>query len=85
MDNKTKQREFDSSTDELAERTHAPGFANPNHTDSTAGEMYADVLTPDKELPPEGPKRAGYTKNKGKPRSKARARMAKVSRVRNRR
>lgn len=30
-------------------------------------------------------KRAGYTTNKGRPRNKARARMAKVSRVRNRR
>lgn len=35
--------------------------------------------------PPSGPKRAGYTTNKGKPRNRARARMAKVSRVRNRR
>lgn len=35
--------------------------------------------------PPVGPRRAGYTTNKNKPRNKARARMAKVSRVRNRR
>ena len=35
------------------------------------------------ELSPK--KRAGYTTNKGRPRNKARARMAKVSRVRNRR
>lgn len=84
MDNETKLREPDSSTDELAERTHAPGFAEPNHTD-TSSEMYADVLTPDrKPAPPEGPKRAGYTKNKGQKRNKARARMAKTSRVRNR-
>lgn len=84
MDNETKLREPDRSTDELAERTHAPGFAEPSETDNTASEMYADVLTPDKEPEQTGPKRAGYTKNHGQKRNKARARMAKVSRVRNR-
>lgn len=80
----TKSSEFDSSTEDLPPLTNAPGFAEPNRTDSTADEMYAEVLTPDKELPVTGPKRAGYTTSKGRKRNKVRARMAKTSRVRNR-
>lgn len=81
----TKPREFDSSTEDLPPLTNAPGFAEPTPVDTSA-EMYTEVLTPDrKPAPPEGPKRAGYTTNKGRKRNKARARMAKTSRVRNRR
>ena len=49
----------------------------------TADE-HADVLTPDQAGAQSGPKRAGCTKNHGQKRNKARARMAKTSRVRNR-
>ena len=41
---------------------------------------YSDLVRP----PKLGKKRAGYTTNKGNPRSKRRARMARVSRRRNR-
>lgn len=47
-----------------------------------ASEALAPIV---KVAPPTGPKRAGYTTNKGRTRNKARARMAKTSRVRNRR
>lgn len=70
---------------------------SPNDSSATASDTDAEALrqilnargegaTPmAKLLGPAPKKRASYTTNKGRLRNKARARMAKVSRVRNRR
>lgn len=66
------------------DRTHDTGLTEDIYgpaPDPSAGESSSVI----KVAPPTGPKRAGYTTNKGRPRNKVRARMAKTSRVRNRR
>lgn len=76
-----------------------PGTLSTGSTDDEALRQILNArgegAVPDERLPEPTPtllrtgagkhKRAGYTTNKGRPRNKARARMAKVSRVRNRR
>lgn len=82
--NETKPSEFDNAAKDASDAIHGASEVLCDLPDTHAAD-YADVLTPDrKPAPPEGPKRAGYTKSHGRKRNKARARMAKTSRVRNR-
>lgn len=74
------QREFDAAAQAAADALSEAGESLQDLPDTHAVDLPVR-----KVLPPEGPRRAGYTKNHGQKRSKARARMAKTSRARNRR
>lgn len=60
-------------------------FDGENPTSAVKSELEAAAPpTGYKLMPPQGPKRAGYTKRKGQGQSKTRRLMAKASRRRNR-